>query len=121
MILSSLAGLYGLLLLALFLLLSSDAPLSLSQSLMISSPLFVSAICGWAAYSLLKRKERAFVVAAIAWLVVGVISLWCIKAWIALEADGIHSPETLLAMIILVVTEIVIAVYLMQQRRETTT
>ena len=119
-ILSALAGLYGLLV-GLLLLLPGDGSFSPSRYLSVLAPFAISAVCGWAAYSLFKRRPRGALIAAIAWLVVAGVSVYFVGGYIALEARGVHSPETLLAVLILVATEFLIGLHLVQRKRDTAT
>jgi hypothetical protein len=120
-ILSVFAGLCGLLILGLLLLVAWDDRFPVSGLLFLLPPFAMSALCGWAAYSLFKGRQQGSAVAVVAWLIVAAVSILWVVAYITDEARGVHCPENLLAVIILVSTESLIALHFIQQWRETAT
>ena len=107
---------YELLMLGLLILIPRHKPISASLVVLLLVPVFISAICGWAAHALLTRTASSVRVATAAFLIVSIISVWIIKDFISLEAAGVHSPETLFCVVVLVFTELLIALHLVQRK-----
>jgi hypothetical protein len=75
----------------------------------------LSAVCAWAAWALFKRRPRAGLIAAVAWVLVGVLILWCFFSVAASGWDLIGS----VIVAILAALELLISFYLFQRRHET--
>jgi hypothetical protein len=116
-ILSSFTLLYGLGLLALCLFLRSVPPLLLSRALIVSAPFFVSGICAWAAWSLLRSVPRAGLIATIAWVLVAIVTVACLMDIIEAGRD----PLYIIGLGLLLVTEFLIGVHLIQRRHDVAT
>jgi len=89
---------------------------SLSESLSYSLPFVISGFCGWAAWSLLKNGSKPVLVAPIVWLVMGAITIY-----FEVTEVRVQCPLNLLATMLLAITEIGIAVHLIQRRHEPAT
>lgn len=120
-ILGGSAGLFGLLILGLLLLLLGNNPFSISRAVLACPPFVISGMYGWAAYSLVRRKPRAALIAATAWLLLAAVRVLVVWGYVMEEAQRVHCPETLLAVIVLVAMELLIALHFIQQRFESTT
>jgi hypothetical protein len=75
----------------------------------------LSAMCAWAAWSLFKRKPRAGLIAIIAWLLVGVLTLWCLFSVASSGWDLVG----IIIVAVLAVLELLIGIYLLERRHET--
>ncbi len=120
-ILGGFAGLYGLFILGLFVLLHGDDRFSVAKLLFVLAPFTLSVVWGWAAYSLLRKTQKGSVIAVVAWLLAAALSVCVVVDCIKLEVTGVHSPEMLLAVIVFVVPECVITLHFIQYWRETAT
>jgi len=70
----------------------------------------LAAFCAWAAWALSKRTPRAGLIAVVTWLLVGVLTVWCLLsvAWSGWDLVGI------LIVAILAALELLIGFYLLK-------